>query len=171
LKRFVSPLKYDKLDFKIFNIQREKTTMNSKADQAVVCFNNSFNCSQAVFSTYCESLGLDPTIALKIACAFGAGMGYTGETCGAVTGALMLIGLKYGKTRPEDNQAKEKTYALAQEFVKRFRAIHGSVKCKELLPYDISIPEELNKARAEGLFTTVCPKLVQSAAEIIEEIL
>lgn len=145
--------------------------MNSKADQAVVCFDNSFNCSQAVFSTYCESLGLDHAIALKIACGFGAGMGYSGETCGAVTGALMLIGLKYGKNTPEDNQAKDKTYALVQEFAKRFRELHGSLKCNELLPYDISIPEELKKAREEGLFTTVCPKLVKSAAMIVEEIL
>ncbi len=145
--------------------------MNSKADQAVACFNNNFNCSQAVFSTFCESLGLDPAIALKIACGFGAGMGYSGETCGAVTGALMLIGLKYGKSTPENNQAKDKTYALVQEFAKRFREIHGSLKCKELLPYDISISEELKKAREEGLFATVCPELVKSAAAIVEEIL
>ena len=144
--------------------------MDSKADQAVVCFNNGFNCSQAVFSTYAESLGLDPATALKIACGFGAGMGFTGETCGAVTGAFMLIGLKYGKFKPEDNQAKEKTYALVQEFAKRFRELHGSLKCKELLPYDISVPGEADKAKAEGLYTTVCPKLVRSAAEIVEEI-
>jgi len=145
--------------------------MHSKAEQSLNCFNKGYNCSQAVFSTYCESLGLDPTLGLKIACGFGGGMCYTGETCGAVTGAMMLIGLKYGKCSPEDNQAKEKTYQLVQEFAKRFRELHGSLKCKELLPYDISIPQELQKAREEGLFTTVCPKLVKSASEIVEGML
>jgi C_GCAxxG_C_C family probable redox protein len=61
---------------------------------AVKCFNNGFNCAQAVLSTYSEQLGVDKTTALKIAGSFGGGMGHIGETCGAVTGAFMLIELK-----------------------------------------------------------------------------
>ncbi|WP_242975830.1 C-GCAxxG-C-C family protein [Desulfosporosinus sp. FKB] len=68
-----------------------------RSDIAVDCFLSGFNCAQAVFSTYSNDLGLTMEMAKKIACGFGAGMGYIGETCGAVTGALMLIGLKYGK--------------------------------------------------------------------------
>lgn len=145
--------------------------MCNKSDLAMHCFNNGFNCAQAVFTTYCEELGLDTEIALKISGAFGGGMGHIGETCGAVTGAFMLIGLKYGKSKVDDNNAKEKTYALVQEFNKVFKADFGSVKCKELIKYDISIDEEMQKAREEGVFKSVCPLLVKRAVEIIEEIL
>ena len=81
--------------------------MNQK-EQAVACFAQTFNCAQAILSTYGLQLGLERELALRVAGAFGAGMGRMGETCGAVTGAFMLIGLKYGKTRPEDNERKER---------------------------------------------------------------
>lgn len=146
--------------------------MSSKqVEQAESYFKEGFSCSQAVFATYSGQLGLDSEMALKIAGAFGGGMGHIGETCGAVTGALMVIGLKYGKTRAEDNMAKEKTYALVQEFTKRFKAAHGSISCKGLLPYDISNPEGMQQAREAGVFKTACPQFVKSAVEIIEAIL
>ena len=60
----------------------------SKANEAVACFQEGFNCSQAVFLTYCEEFGLlDRKTALKIACGLGGGMGRLGGTCGAVSGA------------------------------------------------------------------------------------
>ncbi len=145
--------------------------MCNKSDSAVQCFTNGFNCAQAVFTTYCEELGLDKETALKISCAFGGGMGLIGETCGAVTGAFMVIGLKYGKSKADDNAAKDKTYALVKEFSKRFKAEFGSVNCKELLKYDIGNLEEMKKAAEEGLFKSLCPRLVKRATEIVEEIL
>lgn len=141
-----------------------------KADSAVACFNN-FNCSQAVFSTYCEDLGQDRENALKIACAFGGGMGHLGLTCGAVTGAFMLIGLKYGKYLPDDAAAKEKTYALVQEFAERFKALRGTICCNELLGCDMSTPEGEQYARDNGLWRSLCPKYVFDAATIIEDLL
>ncbi|MCL6589620.1 MAG: C-GCAxxG-C-C family protein [Firmicutes bacterium] len=143
----------------------------SQVETAVACFENGFSCSQAVFSTYAKSLGLDGKTALQIAGAFGGGMGHIGEACGAVTGAFMAIGLKYGKFKPDDDAAKAQTYQLVQEFTRRFKARHGSVSCKELLKLDLSIPEELKKAQEEGVFRKLCPGYVQTAAEILEEIL
>lgn len=145
--------------------------MCNKSDSAVQCMSNGFNCAQSVFSSFCEELGLDRETALKISGAFGGGMGHTGEVCGAVSGAFMVIGLKYGKSKADDNAAKEKTYALVQEFSKRFKAEFGSVNCKELLKYDIGIVEEMKKAAEEGLFKSLCPMLVKRATEIVEEIL
>lgn len=142
-----------------------------KSQCSVQCFENGFNCAQAVFSTYCSELGLERETALKISCGFGAGMGYIGETCGAVTGAFMLIGLKYGKYNADDNEAREKTYRLVQQFTQKFIARYGSVKCKELLDCDISIPEQLQKARENQLFASVCSRLVKDSSEIIEELL
>lgn len=145
--------------------------MCSKTEAAVQCFNKGFNCAQAVFTAYCEELGLDTETALKISGAFGGGMGHIGEVCGAVSGAFMVIGLKYGKSKADDNDAKEKTYALVQEFTKRFKGDYGSVRCKDLIEYDISIKEEMLKARDSGVFNTICPALVKRAVEIVGDII
>jgi C_GCAxxG_C_C family probable redox protein len=142
----------------------------SKADSAVACF-GSFNCSQAVFSTYCEDLGLEREKALKIACGFGGGMGHLGLTCGAVTGAFMLIGLKYGKYLPDDVAAKERTYALVKEFSERFKSLHGSICCNELLGCDMNTPEGEKYARDNGLWRSLCPQYVSDAATIVEDLL
>ncbi|EGD47533.1 C_GCAxxG_C_C family protein [Ruminiclostridium papyrosolvens DSM 2782] len=143
----------------------------NKVECSEQCFLSGFNCAQAVFSTYSGELGLDPVLALRIAGSFGGGMGLIGETCGAVTGAIMLIGLKYGKVRVDDTAAKEKTYALVQEYKRQFVELNGSVRCKELLGYDISIPEEMSTAGEKNLFKTLCPKLVKDSAEIVEKLL
>jgi C_GCAxxG_C_C family probable redox protein len=143
----------------------------SRVEEAVTYFKEGFVCSQAVLSAYSMQLGLDRDTALKIADGFGGGMARRGETCGAVTGAFMVIGLKHGRAAVEDAQAHETTYGLVNEFVRRFKLRNGSIVCRELLGCDISTPEGLRSARQQNLFTTVCPKYVRDAAEIIEEIL
>jgi C_GCAxxG_C_C family probable redox protein len=145
--------------------------MTDSIDTAVNTFAEGFSCSQAVLSAFCEPLGLDRETALKIAQAFGGGIAEAGNICGAVSGAYMVIGLKYGRTRADDDAAKEKTYSLVKEFQKRFTAIHDSIICRELLGYRLDDPEERQKAFDEGLFENLCPKLVKSAAEILAEIL
>ena len=144
--------------------------MSPKVELAVERFKSGFNCSQAVFGSYSEQFGLDGQTALKVATGFGGGMRMS-ETCGAVTGAFMVLGLKYGNAAAENIQAKEKTYEKIREFTKRFKARSGSVTCKDLLDCDISTPEGMKQAQDKGLFTSVCPKMVQTAAEILEEIL
>ncbi|MFX0163142.1 MAG: C-GCAxxG-C-C family protein [Candidatus Hodarchaeota archaeon] len=143
----------------------------SRVEQAVSCFKEGFSCSQALLSTYGVEFGLDRETALKVSGAFGGGMGRMGETCGAVTGAFMVIGLKYGNTRVDDRQAKEKTYSLVKEFVDKFKSRNGSIVCRELLGCDISTPEGMEIAKEKNLFATLCPKLVSDAAEIIEQTL
>jgi len=143
----------------------------SRVDKAIACFDNGFNCSQAVFATYCEQLGLDRETALKLSCGFGGGMGRMAETCGAVSGAFLLIGLKYGKFREDDSTSKERTYNLVREFSDRFKEIHGSIKCKDLLGCDISTPEGRECMNVNGLSETLCSKFVADSAELIEELL
>jgi len=145
--------------------------MMNRTDRAVECFGSGFSCSQAVCSVFAEDLGLDREMALRVSCGFGGGMGHTGQTCGAVTGAVMAIGLKYGKVDAGDNRAKEITYAKVQEFKRCFCELHGSIQCEELLGYAISVPAELEKAREAGLFRERCPVFVRDAAAILEEIL
>jgi arsenate reductase len=130
-------------------------------------FAEGFNCAQAVFSVYAEHLGLDRDTALKLAAGFGGGMGRMASTCGAVTGAFLVLGLRHGAATP-DREAKEAIYSRVGEFAGRFQARHGSLVCRELLGCDISDPDGLRRARESGLFASVCPKLVQDACEILE---
>ena len=138
-----------------------------KAEDAVSMFKEGFNCSQAILSTYGQELGVDKTTALKISAPFGGGMARMGETCGAVTGAFMVIGLKYAK----DKESKEKLYGLVNKFAEEFKLRNGSILCKELLGCNIGTPEGMKAVKEKGLIDTLCPKLVKDAAEILEEIL
>lgn len=138
---------------------------------ALARFQEGFSCSQSVFSTFAEELGLDREMALKVSAAFGGGMGRMAQTCGAVTGAFMAIGLKYGTIDAADIETKEKVYALVKEFAGRFEFRHGTIMCKDLLGVDINTPEGLKIAREQNLFATICPRMVKDAAEIAEEIL
>lgn len=124
-----------------------------------------------MLSTYGQRFGLDRETGLHVAGAFGAGMARTGETCGAVTGALMVLGLKHAKTRPDDDDSRELCYALAQEFMDAFRERNKSLLCRELLGVDVSTPEGMAEVRKNNLFATVCPRFVQEAAEILETLL
>ena len=94
-----------------------------------------------------------------------------GLTCGAVTGAYMVIGLKYGKMKADDNEAKDKTYARVQEFSRRFVVRNKSLNCTELLGCDLGTAEGREKSKEQNLTAIVCEKLVRDAAEILEEVL
>ena len=143
----------------------------TKSDEAQASFTSRFTCSSAVFSAFSDELGLDPDTAKKIACGFGAGISKSGNICGAVSGAIMVIGLKYGKTVLGDDAATEKTRALVQKFLQEFTERHGSVNCTELLGYNLGKPKEFVKARDNKQFATKCPELVGDAAAILERIL
>lgn len=145
--------------------------MSENAERALEAFGQGFNCSQAVLLSHCADFGLEDEMALRVSGAFGGGMGHIGETCGAVTGALMLIGLKYGKTKADDAEAKDRAYAKVKEYTDAFKAAHGSIKCKDLICYDISVKEELMAARDAGVFKTTCPLLVRESIELVEKLL
>jgi len=140
----------------------------TKTENALDTFNRGYACSQAVLEAFAPALGLERDLALKLSCAFGAGMGRTCQTCGAVTGAYMAIGLKHGRTEPEN---RDKAYALVREFDRRFKTKHKSVNCRDLLGRDLGDPVDYKKASDEKLFRTICPGLVRSAVSILEEIL
>ncbi len=139
---------------------------------AVRLFRQEFNCSQAVFCAYRQANDLDEPTALKLATVFGAGVAGTGrELCGAVTGALMAISMKHGRENLESVEAKVKTYQLGGQFMAQFEAIHGSCMCEDILGLNIGTPESLKKAREEKLLETKCLVVVESAADILEELL
>jgi len=145
--------------------------MSEKPEQAVNIFKEGFNCSQAVISVYAEDFGLSRENALKIARGFGGGMGRMAQTCGAVTGVFMVLGLKYGNADIHDKEVREKIYGMVREFARRFENCNGSIVCRELLGCDISRPAGAAAAKENGLFASVCPKLVGDAVEILEEMM
>jgi hypothetical protein len=73
--------------------------------------------------------------------------------------------------KAEDEEAKEKTYEIVREFVKRFKSLHGSIMCKDLLGYDLDIPEELEEVEEKQICETRCPEFVKNAVEILGKLL
>ncbi len=126
-----------------------------------------YNCAQTVFSLFAGEVGVDETTALKIASTFGGGMA-CGGTCGAVTGALMVIGMKHGHYTSEPG-AKANTKGLVRQFNESFQERHGALTCKELLGYDTSTPEGADAAHAAGVFDTQCPMYIKTACDLLEE--
>ena len=143
----------------------------NKKELATTCFKSGFNCSQSVLSTFSPALGLEQMQAYRVAAGFGGGMGRRGATCGAVTGAFMVIGLMYGAVDGNDKAAREKAYGKVNEFADKFIARNSALLCNDLLGVDISTPTGREFARKEGRFESLCPKFIGDATEILEEIL
>ena len=135
----------------------------NNVDCAVNLFLDKYVCSQAVFAAFSEDFGLSKDDALKIGACFGSGM-RKGEVCGACTGALMALGLKYGDNKENSNEVCEK-------FLEEFEKENGSYICRDLLGCDIGTPEGVSYALENNLFKEVCPKMVESAAKITDKII
>ena len=142
----------------------------TKADEAVALFQQGFTCSQAVLSVFADDFGLDRDLALRISQGFGAGIAYRGDMCGALAGAIMVIGLRYGRIRADDTAAKEKTYAVVNEFLREFETSHGSVTCTRLLGYNLSDPQQVAEVKKSKVVMARCPALVRDAVRLVEKV-
>ncbi|HLN54255.1 MAG TPA: C-GCAxxG-C-C family protein [Lentimicrobium sp.] len=143
--------------------------MNSGPEHAKALFDSIFNCAQSVFSTYAKEYFKDEASALRLASSFGAGISYRGETCGAVSGALMAIGLRYGYSDETMDLARDVNYMISKEFMDQFEKENGSLICNRLIGGQINTPEGLEEARANDRFK-VCPAFVESASVILEKL-
>jgi C_GCAxxG_C_C family probable redox protein len=144
----------------------------NKADTAAEIFTKGFNCSQAVLLSFSEELGLDKQTAARIASGFGGGICHQAETCGAVTGAIMVLSLKKGMSIPDRPfKSNQLVYAAAEPFIREFVKRNKSIKCGDILGFDIRDNDALVKAREAGHFQKVCAKYVRDAAEIMEGLL
>ena len=139
-------------------------------EEALKLFDEKFHCSQAVFAAFSEEYGVNKEDALKIGGCFGSGM-RKGEVCGACTGALMVLGLKYGKSEKDDIGSKIQSDMVCDEFLDTFEKENGSYICNDLLGCDISTKEGVQYALDNNLFIDFCPKMVESAVKITENIL
>lgn len=145
--------------------------MEDKSEVAANKFSSGYNCAQSVLYSFCDYLQLDKNLALKLACGFGAGMGRNQEVCGAVSGGILVIGIKHGRGINEDRQVTENTYKLTQELMNRFEQEHGSCVCRQLLDECNLLTEEGQKRfRENDYFNKICIKCVQSVVKILEKI-
>lgn len=155
-------------------IESEKRTNDSDIvtheEKALSYFQDKFHCSQSVLAAYAEELGLTEEQALKIAYCFNSGM-RKGEVCGACSGALLVLGMKYGQSRKDDLESRALANQKTVDFLKRFQKENGSYICNDLLGCDISTAEGVRYATEHKRFSEVCPKMVASAVRILEEIL
>ena len=142
----------------------------SHVERSLELFESKFNCAQAVFASFSKDLGLDEKQALKIGGCFGSGM-RKGEVCGACTGALMALGLKYGQSEVGDTESKLRSDDACVRFLEKFESVNGSYICNELLGCDIRTKEGVEYAVEHNLFTEFCPKMVESATVIVEELI
>jgi len=134
-------------------------------------FSMGLNCAQSVLASQSDLTGLSVSDSLRIATGFGAGMAMMQKTCGAVTGAYMAIGAKYGRTDPEDSASRDKTYSLIEAFNMRFLEMNGSLECRELLGVDLKTAEGAGEAEKGAYFEKKCGKFVEDAGRILNEIL
>ena len=138
--------------------------------KAVQYYEKGYMCSQAVFAAFAEEFGITEKQALQIGACFGGGMN-KGEVCGACTGALMVLGMKYGQFDLLDTESRAKGGAMAVRFLDEFAKRKGSYICREILGCDLRTEEGRTHARANGLFGKLCPEMVRTAAEILIEML
>jgi C_GCAxxG_C_C family probable redox protein len=143
----------------------------SRVELAMQMFGRDFACSQSVLSAFVDPADMSHETALRVAAGFGGGLARSGETCGAVAGAVMALSLRHCGKPADEPLSKERTYPAVREFLARFRAAHGTLECRELLGIDIGAPEGLQQARDLGLFKSRCPAFVRTAAEILEELI
>jgi C_GCAxxG_C_C family probable redox protein len=143
----------------------------TKKEDALALFKEGFSCSQAVLAAFAADEGLERELALRISQPFGGGIARLADWCGAVTGALMVIGLRHGRVRAADVAARDKTYDLVKRFIKEFTARRGALRCRDLLGCDIGTPEGAKEAADRGLHDNLCPGLIADAVEILEGLL
>ena len=146
--------------------------MSEKSVKARELFLKGYNCSQSVVGAFCEDLGLDFKTAMLISSSFGGGMGGLRETCGALSGAFMVIGLKYGYSTPDNPNEKAELYKKVRIVAEAFKEKYNTMLCRELLEAKNLIVKTEPSIRTEKYYKErPCAVFVESAAEILEEIL
>ena len=142
-----------------------------KAKEAAHAFCNGHSCAQAILTTYSDKYNINVEQAMKLTAGLAGGMGRMAKTCGTVTGSILVRGLEKSSGKPGDKKSKEATMQAVQTFSKKFEKQHSTLICKELLGCDISYESGYRTAREAGLLKSHCPHFVETAVDILEEII
>jgi C_GCAxxG_C_C family probable redox protein len=141
-------------------------SQNKLSKKAVAYFSEGYNCAQSVLMAMSEHWDRKNELIPKIATGFGGGIGRCGSVCGALTGGIMAIGLKYGTNEPS-MEKRLKAYKQAKKLYKQFEKRHGSVLCRELIGYDLTKPVESAAAREANVFDERCPSYLATVVETL----
>ena len=146
--------------------------MGDRVKKAVEMYRNTeFNCAQSVLVPFAPQLGMDEGTAMRVACGLGSGMGRSGNICGAISGGMLVLGLKYGMTDPDSPEDKKLTYQKVCELLDKVIAKQKFTNCTDLMGVDIGTEEGLQEAKDKDLSNKVCSKIVGDVARILEELL
>lgn len=130
----------------------------NKKEEALKNFGVKYNCAQVVIKVFCEELGLDKELALKLSKGFGGGA-TRGELCGAISGGIMALGLKYG----------DDLKSYIEKLENKIEELYGSIRCEKILGYDISNVEDSNDPYNQQFKAKVCPMVVEDVIVIVEK--
>lgn len=144
---------------------------NSTIMNSIQLFEDGFNCAQALFVPLALETNIDTELAFKIMSPFGGGLSHSNNICGAVSGAIAAIGLKFGHYKSTNQEDKQKCRQIAQKFIAEFTAAHGSVNCTKLIGFNLNDDSQNNLAKEANVFKIICPKLVESASIIVKKLL
>ena len=140
------------------------------SEQAKALFLSGYNCAQAVLLSYADELKFSKELAQKLAAGFGGGMGKTQETCGAVTGAIMVLGMLKGEAVNNNEELKTAAYGSVKDLTTRFVSSFKTTKCRELIGCDLNTPEGAEQFKEENIMENICAPCVKRAVEILQEI-
>lgn len=142
-----------------------------KEIEAAQAMDATYNCAQSVLLPYLKIFNVPENDGLKIASVFGAGMGRMQETCGAVTGAFMVLGLEYGFTNPKDQTQRDQLLEKTKEFVLKFKNEFGTITCRELLMCNLNTEEGMKKHKVENQRELICKQCVKYSSKTLGEML
>lgn len=141
--------------------------MSDAGDRAKSYFSSGFNCAQSVLRSVLEEKNMYFDEAPFLTAGFGGGIGLEGNTCGAVTGAVMALGMLLAENQKDPIEVKNKAYALTPKLLEQFRDKYGTTMCSQLVGFDMNDARARQKASEEKLFQNICPKFVSSAVDIV----
>jgi len=142
----------------------------SRSEHAKELFLSGYNCAQSIVLSFADDLKFSKELAQKMAAGFGGGMGKQQETCGAVTGAIMMLGLLKGEEVNNNDELKAASYGSVKDFTRDFVAKYKTTRCRELTGCDLNTREGSAKFEEDKIMETVCVGCVGKAVEILEEI-
>ena len=142
-----------------------------KSEIAVNKLKEGYNCAQSMLYSYADELNLDKNLALKIAHGFGGGMGRKQEVCGAITGGICILGLKFGRGENDDKQVQDMNYSKVRQFIDLFEKQFGTIYCKKLLNGCELLTKEGQERFKNEKLNEKCQQFVRTANNIIEKLI
>ncbi len=129
-----------------------------------------FNCCESVLLGLCDYLGIWSELVPQIATGFGGGIGHTGDICGAITGAVMALGIRYGRKNPQDKITRDQLYQMVEKFLQETQSVLGKVNCVDLIGVSLNTEEGLQIYRGQNLRER-CNRIIVTVENIAKQYL